>query len=81
MNFKRTNFRLLKKLLDEIPWETVLKYKGTEQNRQHFKDAFLRALKVSIPQNKKSGRQSRKPEWLSKDLLVTVRERKEKYKQ
>ena len=46
-----------------------------------FKDAFLGVQELSIPQNKKSDRQGRKPAWLSKDLLVRLRERKKKYKQ
>ena len=29
LNFRRANFRLFKELLDEIPWETVLRHKGT----------------------------------------------------
>lgn len=46
-----------------------------------FKDAFLGVQELSIPQNKKSDRQGRKPAWLSKDLLVKVRENKEMYRQ
>ena len=42
LNFRKTNFRLFKELLDEIPWESVLRDSGTEQGWQHFKDAFLR---------------------------------------
>ena len=53
MNFKRTNIKLFKELLYEIPWETVLRDKGTEQNWQHFRDAFPRAQELSFPQNKK----------------------------
>lgn len=35
LNFRRENIRLFKELLDENPWETVPKEKGTEQNRLH----------------------------------------------
>jgi len=43
LNFRRANFRLFKELLDEIPWETVLRDKGMKQRWQLFKDIFLRA--------------------------------------
>ena len=56
LNFRRANFRLFKELLDDMPWETVVRDKVMEQSWQLFKDAFLRAQELSIPQNKKSGR-------------------------
>ena len=61
LNFKRMNFRLFKELLEEVFWETVLRDKGTEQRWQHFKNVFLRAQELFIPQNKKLGRGGRKP--------------------
>jgi len=43
LNFRKTSGkRNEKELLDEIPWESVLRDSGTEQGWQHFKDAFLR---------------------------------------
>jgi len=50
LNFRR---ELFKEFLDEIPWKTVYRDKGTEQSWQYFKDAFLRTEELSIPQNKK----------------------------
>ena len=40
-----------------------------------FKDVFLRAQELSVPQNKKAGRGGRKKAWLGKDLLVKLREK------
>ena len=57
--FRRANLRLLKELLSEIPWETVLKSMGTEQTLQLFKDTLLRAQQLSIPQQKKLSRGGR----------------------
>ena len=51
---------------------------GTEQSWQFFKVTFLRAQELFVPQNKKSGRQGRKPAWLSKDLLVRLRDKEGK---
>ena len=56
LHFRRINFSQFKALLDKIPWQTVLRDEGTEQSRQHFKDAFLRMQELFFPQNKKSGR-------------------------
>ena len=42
LSFRKTNFCLLKELLDGIPWETVLKGIGTGQSWWLFKDTLLR---------------------------------------
>ncbi|KFR04113.1 hypothetical protein Y956_00814, partial [Nipponia nippon] len=81
LNFRKVNFQRFKHLVDEIPWEIVLKDKGTEQSWQLFKDTFLRAQELSIPLCKKSGRARRKPVWLSKDLLLNLRCKKEVHSQ
>jgi len=46
-----------------------------------FKDVFLRAQELSVPQNKKAGRGGRKKAWLGKDLLVKLREEDGIYQQ
>jgi len=81
LNFRRANFRLFKELLHEIPWETVLGDKGTEQIWQLFKYTFLRAEDFSIFKHKKSSRGNRKLPRLSKDQLDKLREKSEKYRQ
>jgi len=80
-NIRPVNFHLFKDLLDEIPWETVLRDIGMKQSWQHFVDTFLRPQELSIPLHKKSRRRGRKPAWLSKSLLVKQKEKKEKYRQ
>lgn len=47
---RTVNFRLLKELLDEIPWETVFRDRGTEQSWQGFKDAFESASALCLPE-------------------------------
>lgn len=54
---------------------------GAEQRWQLFNDTFLRAQEFSAPQHKKSCRGGRKLVWLSKDLLVNLREKNEMYRQ
>ncbi|KFZ45983.1 hypothetical protein N321_04792, partial [Antrostomus carolinensis] len=81
LNFRRVNFQLFKELLDGILWETVLRDIGTEQSLQVFKDTFLRTQELTIHRHKKSSRGGKKLAWLSKDLLVKLREKKEIYRQ
>jgi len=73
--FRRANLRLLKELLSEIPWETVLKGMGTEQSWQLFKDTLLSMQHLSIPQQK-SSRGGRRSLWLCKDLQLKLREKR-----
>mgnify|MGYP001624820974 CR=1 FL=1 len=51
-----------------------------EQNWQQFKDAFLIAQELSIPQHKKLSTGGSKPAWLNTDLLVKLKD-KEKCRQ
>ena len=60
--------------------DAVLKDKDVEESWLLFKDALLKAQEVSIPLNKKVGRQDRIPAWLSKNLLGTLRAKKGAYK-
>lgn len=48
---------------------------------QLFKYVFHRVQELSIPMCKKSSRGGRRPEWLNKDLLFKLRDKKEKYRQ
>lgn len=42
-----------KELVEDVPWETLLKDKGAEQSQQFFENIFLRAQELSIPQLRK----------------------------
>ena len=59
----------------------VFRDKGAEHSWQLFKDVFLTAQELSIPLCKKAGREGRQPGWLSKDLLVKLRSKKEMHRQ
>ena len=71
---------MLKELLHGISWETVLKGIGTEQSWQLFEDTLLREQRLSIPQQKKLSRGGRRLAWLSKDLQLKLREKREMYR-
>ncbi|KFM04153.1 hypothetical protein AS27_10717, partial [Aptenodytes forsteri] len=63
------------------PWKTGLRDKGAEQSRQIFKNAFHRAQELSIPRCKKTGKEGKRPVWLSQDLLVKLKGKKEMHRQ
>ncbi|PKU32688.1 nedd4-binding protein 2-like 2 [Limosa lapponica baueri] len=81
LNFRKANLQLFKELVNRTPWEAVLRDKGAEQSWQTFKDAFHRAQELSIPRCKKSSKKGKRPAWLSQDLLVKVKDKKEWHRQ
>ena len=81
LNFRKANFQLFKELVNRTPWETALRDKGAEQSWQIFKDTFHRAQELLIPRCKKSGKEGKRPAWLSQDLLVKLKGKKEMHRQ
>jgi len=74
VNFRRVKFQLFV----ELPWKTVLRDIGIEQL---LTDTLLRAQGLSIPQHKESSIRCRKLTWLSKNLLVKLRDKNKMYMQ
>ncbi|KFM05399.1 hypothetical protein AS27_15836, partial [Aptenodytes forsteri] len=74
-------FQLFKELVNRALWETALRHKGAEQSWQIFKDTFHRAQELLIPRHKKSGKEGKRPAWLSRDLLVKLKGKKEMHRQ
>jgi len=62
---RKPDFQLFKELVRRIAWETVFRDRGAEQSCQMFKDAFHRAQELSVPRCKKSGKEGKRPAWLS----------------
>ncbi|KFQ15609.1 hypothetical protein N330_03315, partial [Leptosomus discolor] len=73
LNFRKAKFQLFEELVNKTPWETAFRDKGVEQRWQIFKNAFHRAQELSIPRCKKSGKEGKRPAWLSRDLLVKLK--------
>ncbi|KAK4806906.1 hypothetical protein QYF61_012627 [Mycteria americana] len=69
------------KLVNRTSWETALRDKGAEQSWQIFKEAFHRVQELSIPRCKKSGKDGKRPAWMSQDLLVKLKGKKETHRQ
>jgi len=65
LNFRKAKFQLFKELVNRTPWETALEDKGAEQIWQVFKNAFCTVQELLIPRCKKSGKEGKRPAWLS----------------
>ena len=72
---------LFKELVSRTPWETVLRDRGAEQSWQIFKDTFHRAQALSVPRCKKSGKEGKRPAWMSLGLLVKLKGKRELQRQ
>jgi len=81
LNFRKAKFQLFKELLSRTPWETVLRDRGAEQSWQIFKRAFHRTQELSDPRCKKSGKEGKRAAWLSQDLLVKLKSKRELHRQ
>ncbi|KFQ20168.1 hypothetical protein N332_09221, partial [Mesitornis unicolor] len=81
LNFRKANFQLFKELVNRTPWQMALKDKGAEQSWQIFKEAFHREQELSIPKCKKSGREGKRPAWMSRDLLAKLKGKMELHRQ
>jgi len=81
LNSRKANFQLFKELVSRTPWETVLRDRGAEQSWQIFKHALRRAQELSVPRYKKSGKEGKRPAWLSRDLLVKLKGKRELHTQ
>jgi len=55
--------------------------KGAEQSWRIYKHAFHRAQGLSVPKCKKSGKEQKRQAWLSQDLLVKQKGKKEMHRQ
>ncbi|KAK4811070.1 hypothetical protein QYF61_016356 [Mycteria americana] len=81
LNFRKANFQPFKELVNGTPWETALRDKGAEQSWQIFKDDFHRVQELLILRCKKSGKEGKRPAWMSQDLLVKLKGKKEMHRQ
>ncbi|PKU32580.1 nedd4-binding protein 2-like 2 [Limosa lapponica baueri] len=75
LNFRKANFQLFKELVNRTPWETVLRDQGGEAGRS------LRTLSIEHKSCKKSSKKGKRPAWLSQDLLVKLKGKKELQRQ
>jgi len=73
LDFKRANFDLFKDLLGGILWVRALEVRGVQESWSLFKHHFVHAQDWYIPLSKKSSTGGRRPAWMSKEILVELR--------
>ncbi|KFZ67368.1 hypothetical protein N338_13023, partial [Podiceps cristatus] len=81
LNFRKAKFQLFKESVSKTPWETAPREKGAEQSWQSFKDVFQKAQELSVPRCRKAGREGKRPAWLSQDMLLKLKSKRDLHRQ
>ncbi|PKU45794.1 hypothetical protein llap_3880 [Limosa lapponica baueri] len=63
-----------------VPWDKALEGRGVQESWLIFKDHLLQAQERCTPSKSKSGKSSRKPAWMNKELLDNLKQKKEAYR-
>jgi len=80
LELRRANFGLFKEVLGGILWVRALEGRGVQESWSLFKHHFLHAQDHCIPLSKKSSKGGRRPAWMSKELLVELRQKRKVYR-
>ncbi|GAB0204561.1 hypothetical protein GRJ2_002921700 [Grus japonensis] len=80
LGFRRADFGLFKDMVDRVPWDKALEGRGAQESWLIFKGHLLRAQEQCIPTKRKSGKNTRRPAWMNKELLSKVKHKKEAYR-
>ncbi|GAB0180745.1 hypothetical protein GRJ2_000539800 [Grus japonensis] len=79
LDFRRADFGFFRDLLGRIPWDKVLEGRGAQDSWLISKGHLLQAQEQCIPTKRKSGKNTRRPAWMNKELLDKVKPKKEAY--
>ncbi|GAB0206109.1 hypothetical protein GRJ2_003076500 [Grus japonensis] len=80
LDFSRADFGLFRDLLGRIPWDKALEGRGAQDSWLVFKGHLLQAQEQCIPTERKSGKNTKRPSWMNKELLGKVKQKKEAYR-
>ncbi|GAB0209884.1 hypothetical protein GRJ2_003454100 [Grus japonensis] len=80
LDFGRADLGLFRDLLARIPWDKALEGRGTQDSWLIFKGHLLQAQERCIPTKRKSGKNTKRPPWMNKELLGKVKQKKEAYR-
>ncbi|GAB0208055.1 hypothetical protein GRJ2_003271200 [Grus japonensis] len=80
LDFRRADFGLFRDLLGRVPWDKALEGRGAQDSWLIFKGHLLQAQEPCIPTKKKSSKNTRRPAWMTKELLGKVKPKKEAYR-
>ncbi|KFV15062.1 hypothetical protein N340_07525, partial [Tauraco erythrolophus] len=80
LDFRRGDFNLFRDLLSRVQWDEALQGRRAQKSWLIFKDHFLQAQEQCVPTKRKSGRNTRRPAWMNKELLDQLRHKKKAYR-
>jgi len=80
LEFRRADFGLFRDLLSKVPWDKALEERGAQKSWLIFEDHLLQAQERCIPTKRNSGKTSRRPAWMNKELLAKLKDEKEAYR-
>ncbi|GAB0186399.1 hypothetical protein GRJ2_001105200 [Grus japonensis] len=80
LDFGRADFGLFRDLLGRILWDKALEGRGAQDSWLIFKGHLLQAQEQCIPTKRKSGKNTKRPPWMNKELLGKVKQKKEAYR-
>ncbi|GAB0208476.1 hypothetical protein GRJ2_003313300 [Grus japonensis] len=73
LDFRRADLGLFRDLLGRIPWDKALEGRGAQASWLVFKGHLLQAQERCIPAKRKSGKNTKRPPWMKKELLGKVK--------
>lgn len=68
-------------LLSRLQWDKALEGRGALESCLIFRDYLLQAQEQCVPTRRKSGKNTRRPTWMNKELLAKVKQKKEAYRE
>ncbi|GAB0205312.1 mitochondrial enolase superfamily member 1 [Grus japonensis] len=80
LDFSRADFGLFRDLLGRIPWHKALEGRRAQDSWLIFKGHLLQAQQRCIPTKRKSGKTTKRPLWMNKELLGKVKQKKEAFR-
>jgi len=81
LDFRRTDFGLLRDLISRISWDKALEGRGAQESCLIISDHLLQDQEQCMPTKRKSGRNARRPTWMNKELLNKLKQKKEAYRE
>jgi len=73
MDFRRSDLDLFRELLGRVTWDQALEGRGAQKSWSVFKDHLLQAQKQCILRKRNAGKNARRPLWISKVLLDSLK--------
>ncbi|GAB0208385.1 mitochondrial enolase superfamily member 1 [Grus japonensis] len=80
LDFRRAGFGLFRDLLGRIPWDKALEGRGARDSWLIFRGHLLQAQERCIPTKRKSGKNTKRPPWMNKEILAKYNHKKEAHR-